>query len=132
MTNPRSAVKRKVLLASATKTANENGSAVDVRGVENAKFYASFGTVSGTWDLKIQGRHTSSDAWTDIPGLTFTQVTGATTEQLPTAANAPGVVLPRYIRYVLTETSAGSAVVEIGMFYERPRIGKQVDHGSVS
>lgn len=112
------------------------GAAVDARGVEDPQFVlVNADNTGGTLDARIQGRHSSTDEWYDIPGLTFTQqADGADlNEALPTAANAPGLRLPRYIRGVVTiPVGVSSLDAKILMNYRRSRIGKQVDHGSVS
>ena len=120
-------------------TASTNGSSVDARGMVDPKFVLVGVTVDQTtdetYDVKIQGRAKSTDEWADIAGLAFTQQDTSTSysEQLPTAANAPGVVIPRYIRVV--HTLAGttpSFAGYVGVYYSRPKLGAQIDHGSVS
>lgn len=129
--------KQKQLLASTDDTATSiAGSAIDARGIVDPQFVlVNADNAGGTLDCKIQGRHSSSDSWYDIPGLTFTQqAAGADlNEAIPTAANAPGVNLPRYIRALVT-LAAGVTSLDVKVLcnYRRPAIGAQVDHGAVT
>lgn len=129
--------KQKVLLESTDDTATTiNGSAVDVRGVEDFQFVlVNADNTGGTLDAKIQGRHSSSDEWYDIPSLAFTQqADGADlNEALPTAATYEGIRLPRYIRAVVAIAAGVSALdVKVLLNYARPKIGPQVDHEAVT
>lgn len=117
------------------------GAAVEVpRGAENIRFVVEgtlFDRGSGdeTYTFKIQGRQHPDHSWVDIPGLTFTTISATSGfEQLPTAANAPGVTVPRYVRVVLTTVGTTPiATATIRMLYSmRNGPHKVVDHGIVS
>lgn len=108
------------------------GAAVEVpRGAEDIRFVLEPGTYDRstgdeTYNFYIQGRAKPTDDWVLIPGLSFTQVASATPagEILPTAANAPGVVIPRWVRAMLT--SAGTtpiATCKIKMLYRMAPTG---------
>ena len=89
-----------------------------------------------TYDIAIQGRQSPDGAWVTIPGLSFTQIATASPagEQLPTAANAGNLAIPRFVRAQMV--SAGTTPIltaTIVMEYSAPRgPGPVVDHGAVS
>lgn len=100
-----------------------NGDSVEIpRGAKNVKFVLDgtlFDRTTGdeTYTFKVQGRNKSTDGWHDISGCGFTTVAATTaSEQVPSAANAPGVVFPRFVRVVLTSvgtTPIATAVVRM-------------------
>lgn len=132
---PSAPMKDIVMHEMAAITASENGEAIDARGIENASFALELTTLDNTtgnetYDAKIQGRAGPDGTWTDIPGLTFTQVTGATSggSMVPTAANAPGVKLPRFLRVAMT--LGGTTPIATGrvvMYADRNIQGKQYE-----
>ncbi len=111
-TNPSVVRKTKLLdtyAAEAVEAGVFTGSSIELpRGAENVKFSLDGtlfdrGTANETYTFKIQGRNSSSEGWQDIAGAAFTTVSATTaSEQVPTAANAPGVVIPRFVRVHLT------------------------------
>lgn len=133
--NPSVVRKRRVVdtySAEAVAAGTFTGSAVEVpRGARNIKFHLespAFDRTTGdeTYDFKIQTSHDGGTTWHDVAGLAFTQIATASpsAEQIPTAANAPGVVLGRHVRAHLT--SAGTtpiATVTIAMIYESTGAG---------
>ena len=119
-----------------------NGESVEVpRGAQNISFSQELtlldvGTGDEDYQLFVEGRDDPSHSWVRIPGLAFTLVdgtAGATSayEQLPTAANAPGVRVPRYVRGSMV--TVGTTPITTGtlrMQYSAPRgPGKVVDNG---
>jgi hypothetical protein len=138
-------VKRKTIdtyAAEAVAAGDFNGPSVEVpRGAQNICFKvegitADRTTGNETYDIDIQGRQSPDGAWVDIPGLSFTQIATASPagEQLPTAANAGNLAIPRYVRAQMT--SAGTTpILTCGVYmeYMAPRgPGKVVDHGALS
>jgi len=140
MTNPKANRKHKKIHDCSTAiTASANGEAVDIRGMENIKFSFVGTTVDQTtdetYDCKIQTRNSPLDGWVDVDGCTFTQQDTNTSfgEQKPADSDAPGVVLQRYIRSVITIAgTTPSFAGYVGMSYERPALGPVVDHGAVT
>jgi len=144
MSNPKVTTKQISLYATTTLTGTANGSAVDVRGMEDMSFIlealdlATGGSFTNeTLDAKIQGRNSSSDAWVDIPGLTFTQITANTGGQILPAAGAvaQSMVLPSWVR--VSATSAGTADIvtaNVLLRFNRPGggRGKRVSNGPLS
>ena len=134
------------LAAEALTVGMEYGAAVEVpRGAQNISFSLEMSVLDETsgdedYTFGIQGRDSPDHAWVPIPGLLFTQVVGdigvdeTAYEQLPTAANAPGVRVPRFVRW--SSLAAGTTPVATGfirMLYSAPRgPGIVVDHGVVS
>lgn len=134
---PNTIRKQKNILSSTDDTATTiNGSAVDTTGMEDVSFLlVNADNAGGTLDCKIQGRMSPSDEWYDIPSLTFTQqADGADlNELLPTAATREGIVIPRYVRAVVTLAAGVSSLdVDVYMQYARPRRGPVVDHSVIS
>ena len=89
--------------------------------------------------FEMQGRSNPAYGWADIPSILFTQQTNLTTdttvsERKPTAANLPGLVVPRYVRSkVLTAGTGPQIQGAMRLEYSAPRgPGKQVDHGAIS
>jgi hypothetical protein len=113
------------------------GSAVEVpRGACNISFSSELtlldrSTADETYTVKVQHRNDPSHSWVDVPGLTFTTVSATTGyEQLPTAANAPGVRLKKYVRGAMT--TVGTTPIATGtlrMAYTNRGPGKVADHG---
>jgi len=143
MSNPKATSKQITAYATTSLTGSENGAAVDIRGMEDISFVlealdlATGGSFSDeTLDVHIEGRHSSSDAWVDIPGLTFTQITANTGGQILPAAGAvaQSMVLPNWIRVVAV--SAGTAdVVTANVLIRFNRSGgrgKRVNNGPLS
>ena len=142
MGNPRATTKQITLYESTTLTGAVNGAAVDIRGMEDLSFIlealdlATGGSYTDeTLDVHIEGRNSSDDAWVDIPGLTFTQITANTGGQILPAAGAvaQSMVLPNWIRVVAV--SAGTAdIVTFNVLarFNRPRGGKRVSNGPLS
>jgi hypothetical protein len=143
--NPAQMVNKDRLLdtyaAEAVAAGTFDGAAIQVpRGAQNIRFRLEgtlFDRTTGneTYDFKVQGRMRSSQEWADIPSCAFTQVAATTAHEIvPSATNAPGVIVPRWVRVRLT--SAGTtpiATAKIWMLYDLPRgAGRQVSHGAVS
>lgn len=143
--NPAQSVQKRLLLdtytAEAVAAGTFDGSAIQVpRGAQNIRFYVDgilFDRTTGdeTYTFKIQGRQYSDQSWVDVPSCGFTAIAATTgSEIVPSAANAPGVIVPRWIRVRLT--SAGTtpiATAKIWMLYDLPSgAGKQVSHGAIS
>ena len=131
--------------AEAVAAGTHTGSAVEVpRGAQNISFTQEFtvldvGTGDEDYTLTVEGRDDPNHSWVPIPGLAFTMVdgtAGATSayQQLPTAANAPGVRVPRYVRgSLLTVGTTAIVTGTLRMHYSAPRgPGKVVDHAAVS
>lgn len=128
--NPSSVTKSKVIdtyAAEAVAAGSFYGDEVEVpRGAFNFKFSLTgtlFDATTGDEDYQffIQGRDGPNGNWFDIPGLAFTLREGVTSgdETVPSAANAPGVVLPRYIRAKLvTVGTTPIATATVTMHYE--------------
>lgn len=140
-TNPSVARKTHRLHTYTAITASENSAAfVLPRGARNVKFSKvdtlnDRTTANETYDAKIQTRRTSADSWEDVAGCAFAQVAATTgSEQVPSATNAPGVVLKNQVRVALT--LAGNTPISTGyvdVSYDAPYgPGKQVSHGAIS
>lgn len=143
--NPAQSILKSKLLdtysAEAVAAGTFDGDAVFVpRGAQNIRFYLDgilFDRTTGdeTYTFKIQGRMRSSDSWVDIPSCGFTTISATNgSEIVPSASNAPGVILPRFIRVRLTSVGTTPiATAKIWMLYDMPRgAGRQVSHGAVS
>lgn len=143
--NPAQGVLKSKLLdtyaAEAVAAGTFDGASVQVpRGAQNIRFYLDGilfdrGSADETYTFKVQGRMRSSDSWVDVPSCAFTTISATTgAEIVPSAANAPGVVLPRNIRVRLTSVGTTPiATAKIWMLYDMPRgAGRQVSHGAVS
>lgn len=110
--NPSVAKKQKTLVeyaAAAQAAGTFAGASVEVpRGASNIKFSLDgelFDRTTGdeTYTYKIQTRAKSSDGWQDVAGAAFTTIAAVSgSQQVPSPANAPGVVIQRYIRTHLT------------------------------
>ena len=89
--------------------------------------------------FEMQGRSGPDRSWADIPSILFTQQTNLTTdtavsERMPSAANLPGLIVPRYVRSKVL-TAGTNPEITGGMYveYTVPNgPGKPVDHGVVS
>ncbi len=120
-------------------TASANGTAFDMRGMENVALTLHGVTVDQTtdetYDCKLQCRANSSMPWTDVPSMAFTQQDTNTSynETLPTAATKDGINLMRWGRIV--HTLAGttpSFAGYVSLSYTNPKGGRQVNHGAIS
>ena len=138
-------VKSKVIdtyAAEAVAAGTFTGASVEVpRGAQNIRFAVEgtlFDATTGDEDYQvfIQGRNDPSHGWVDVPGLTFTLREGVTSgdEIRPTASDAPGVIVPRYVRAKLvTLGTTPICTATVRMLYSLPRgPSKTVDHGIVS
>lgn len=143
--NPAQVISKSKLLdtyaAEAVAAGTFDGDAIQVpRGAQNIRFHlvgTLFDRTTGdeTYTFKIQGRHRSSDSWTDVPSCAFTTISATTgAEIVPSATNAPGVIVPRWIRVRLTSVGTTPiATAKIYMLYDLPRgAGRQVSHGAIS
>ncbi|MGB0889969.1 MAG: hypothetical protein ACPGWS_06755 [Solirubrobacterales bacterium] len=109
-TNPSNALDVRDCIEPASRTAGAtNGAAIDCRGFEYAMFIVASGTnqATGTLDCKIQesSDNAVSDAYADVTGATFTQITTAN----DTAVRVCQVRLhgrERYLRMVGTVATA--------------------------
>lgn len=143
--NPAQGVSKRKLLdtyaAEAVAAGTFDGASVQVpRGAQNIRFRVDgilFDRTTGdeTYTFKIQGRMASDENWVDVPSCGFAAIAATTgSEIVPSAANAPGVIVPRFIRSRLT--SAGTtpiATAKIWMTYDLPSgAGPQVSHGAIS
>lgn len=107
--NPSAIRKSALLFQDVVATASRNSTPVEVpRGAENIQFVLEGvlfdrTTANETYDYKIQHAPTSDGSFVDVPGCTFTQIAAVSGgQQLPTSANAPGLVLQRFVRVVAT------------------------------
>ena len=114
------------------------GASVEIpRGAENIRFKLDGtlfdrGTADETYTFAIQGRNHSDEAWADLPSLVFTTISATTgAELLPTAATAPGIYVPRFVRVRLT--SVGTTPIATAKiwayFHLRGGAGKQYQSG---
>ncbi len=128
-------------VAEAMAAGTHNGPSVEIpRGADNISF--SLGTITAdrttgdeTYDVKLEGRMSPDEGWSRLSGLAFTQIATASPagEQLPTAANAPGLRLPRFIRTaVVTAGTTPVLTAYLYMWYRSTGPGKVADHGAVS
>ncbi len=146
MTNPATQRKSKVVknyAAEALAAGTHYGESVEVpRGAEDINFTSEMTVLDETsgdedYTFGVQHRNSSDHAWVDIPGCAFTQVTGdigvdeTQSEQKPTAANAPGLNVKRFVRgKVLTAGTSPIATGNIRMGYTIPKgPGKQYQSG---
>ncbi|UVS81846.1 hypothetical protein [Actinokineospora sp. UTMC 2448] len=91
-----------------TDTAATNGSSVDhaassAHGLQAFLHVFAFTGTDATVKIQESSDDGATDAWADVTGGSFTQVTGATSERIQTAR---GLTVERYLR-VVTTTSAG-------------------------
>ena len=144
MSNPSTALKSKTLdtyAAEAVAAGTFTGSAIEVpRGAQDISFQLDGtlfdrGTGNETYTFKVQGRDNSAHGWVDLPGCAFTTIEDTTgQQQLPTAANAPGLTVPKYIRVHLTSVGTTPiATAVIRMRYNLPRgAGNRANNGPKS
>jgi hypothetical protein len=111
MARPASVLKSRLLATATNLTADSTDSTVhDTRGMSDMYFaWSVTAAAGGTADTnyfkgKVLGCNTSTGTFVEVPGLTTGQFIAATTETTPTAANAPGVVMPRFIKIQWDET----------------------------
>lgn len=95
------------LSANAARTANVNGTGVDIFSYEGVlKVTQNVGTVSGTTPTLVGKLQASADnaAWTDIAGATFAQATAAGKQSIALDTRKVGETVPgaKFIRYVGT------------------------------
>lgn len=99
-------------LAPVAVAADNTGSAIDLAGYDSALIILSVGTVTdGTYAIEIQESDTTTAgdfAAVDAADLIGTEKTGITTTNDETYYAVGYKGSKRYIRYVITETSAGS------------------------
>jgi hypothetical protein len=116
------------------------GPAVEVpRGATDIRFQVDgtlFDRTTGdeTYTFKIQHRASPSHSWVDVPSAAFTTISATTGyEQVPTAANAPGVSVARWVRAVLTTVGTSPiATAVVRMLYRLPAgAGLQYESGEV-
>lgn len=127
--------KYKVLDSVTGISATETDSTVyDVRGCEDVVFdflctlNTGFSTGTVFFKGKILGCDTRDGTFREI--LTTAELVVDTPQQIPSAANAPGTVLPRFIKVKWEETgSMTSFTATCTMRYNRPKRGKGVSHG---
>lgn len=90
-----------------TMIISENSDAINVQNFKIGEFYVrttNSGGTTPTLDIKIQQR--IGGVWMDKPALSFTQITGDTTEYKNTLLATYGVSLPigQFVRFVATIT----------------------------
>ena len=125
------------LAADTSETTLGDAGTFDARGWVNPTFsyYCSAitGGVADTnyFQLVILGAGTKTDTKVPINGLSSGQIIAVGGGTIPTAANAPGVVLPRYIQVKWDETGTVTGfAAKAWVHYTRPVIGPGVDHGN--
>ncbi len=107
-----SAVTKSRLLATATSitATTTDANVYDIRGMSDVRFMwsctAAAGGSAGTnyFKGKVLGAEKSDGTFVEISGCTTGEFIAAATEQTPSAANAPGVTLPRFIKIQWVET----------------------------
>lgn len=112
---------------SATET---DSTAVDTRGMRSINFVflstLNTGYSAGTVYFKgsIVGSPTQYGTYTPVPGLETAELVVDVGQTVPSAANAPGVILPRWIKVKWTETGSMSSFTgTCRMFYEMDPTG---------
>lgn len=130
MGNPASAMKSRVIESVTGKSASYTGLVIiDTRGMQDVSFLfetpaMTSGDTNNYMTPTVMGSDQRTGTFAAVPGLaSTTKFTGSTvTEILPSAANAPGVVLPRFIRVDWAETgSVTSAALKSWIRYNRKR-----------
>jgi len=123
--------------ADTTETTLGDSGFFDMRGMEDAKFdflctlNTGFSTGSAYFVGEVWGK--------DTPGGTA-RLVAVTAEfvvdvaqQIPSEANAPGAVYPRYCQIRWNETGAISSFTATARVrYNRPKIGPSVNHANVT
>jgi hypothetical protein len=100
-----SAIKAAFTIRPVTATTTQTGSTVDTKGYNSALAVLEVGAVSGTsptLDVKIQESDNPTTGYTDVTGLTFTQVTAANNSQVLKIEGIGGTPRKRYLRAVGT------------------------------
>ncbi len=144
MSNPKTKIKSKVIdtwAAEALAAGTHYGPSVEVpRGAEDISFSSEMTVLDETtgdedYTFFVQHRNSSQHSWVTIPGATFTQVVGdvgvdeTQSEQKPTAANAPGLTVKRFVRSgVLTAGTTPVVTGNIRMDYNSSGVGGGKQH----
>lgn len=132
------AIKSKLLDTADSLTADTTRTTVfDLRGCEDIKFHAYVTTTTGVdannyFKCVIQGCETRNGTFRDVLSSDKLAVGN---NIFPTAADDEEgeTVLPRFILVKWDETGTITDFdATVRMIYNRPRRGKQVDHGAIS
>ncbi len=128
--NPSVVHKRKVIdtyAAEAVAAGDHNGASHEMpRGATNIRMSIEdtlFDATTGAEDyqFRLQTRAGSGDSWRDVPGMEGTLREGVTSgdEVVPSAANAPGVAIDRFVRAQLTTIgNTPIATATIALLYD--------------
>lgn len=130
-------LKNKLLDSVASISATEtDGTVFDLRGAEDVSFTVlatlntGFSTGTNYFKCSILGCNTRDGTFVPLNGLETAELVVDVAQQIPSASNAPGVVLPRFIKVKWTETGTISAfTATCRMLFNRTKKGPSVAHG---
>lgn len=131
-------LRSKLLDTVTTISASEDdGTAVDLRGMKNVSFHVlatlNTGFVSTTnfFVCTILGSNTETGTYVPIAGLTTAELVVDVGQHIPSASNAPGVILPRWIKVRWTETGTmTSFTATCRMYYDMDETGPGKQYSS--